>query len=165
MFSAQQIEKEKDFSFHTGSVTVAIFSSLSLESIFGISVVDVSDDAADPSVCWFFSAISFLPSSLSKYFCQFSKRSFLSASDSSILGVKIKAIRLINSNDTGGGCRSSISIYLYLLFPSHVSAVSFRWPKNLPFIKVINRSASSASAIVICAIPSGWRCEMKVDLK
>lgn len=57
--------------------------------------------------------------------------------------------------------RQSILIYLYFVLPSHVSADSFRWPKNRPFITWMTRSASSASAIVICAIPSGWRWREK----
>lgn len=60
---------------------------------------------------------------------------------------ELERMRLIKS--ASSAWRSSISIYLYLVFPSHVSAVSLRWPKKRPFIKVIKRSASSASAIVI----------------
>lgn len=52
-----------------------------LKSISGFSLLDVSI----PSDCWLSSAISFLVSSFSRYFCHFSKRSFLSASVSSIL--------------------------------------------------------------------------------
>lgn len=61
-------------SFRTGHCYIFQLDSISAFSFFDASFV-----------CWFSSSISFFASSLSKYFCHLSKRSFLSASDSSIL--------------------------------------------------------------------------------
>ena len=141
-------KREEIFHFthkHTGDCY--IFESFTFSDKFSVVAAAVSSD------CWFSSSISRFASSFSKYVCHLARRSFWSASDSSILAEKRK--QFINCAISG---RSSISIYLYLVFPSHVSAVSLRWPKKRPFMSWMTRSASSGSAIVIWAMPSGWRC-------
>lgn len=121
-----------------------------IEVCYCVSVAVVDCSASDFSVDGCATSSAF-----SRNSSQLFRRSFVSASVSSIL--KIMEQRYFHWESLEMGPPRASRTYLYFVLPSHVSAMRRRVPKNRLSIIWMTKSASSGSLIFTWATPSGWR--------